>query len=109
MLYPLRVMMNVCKLIDMDNKDKYKTAAILHDVVEDTNITLDYLKVRGFNDDIVETIDYLTRCENEDYFDFILITKNSPISKRSESERGLKLKIEFGGMISGSSESSTYI
>ncbi|MBQ4257206.1 MAG: bifunctional (p)ppGpp synthetase/guanosine-3',5'-bis(diphosphate) 3'-pyrophosphohydrolase [Oscillospiraceae bacterium] len=46
-------------------------AALLHDVVEDTNTTLDDLIAEGFPPRVAELVDLLTRRENEAYFDYI--------------------------------------
>ena len=48
-----------------------RICAVLHDVIEDTNITLDYLKNEGFSEDILSALDALTRRENETYDEFI--------------------------------------
>lgn len=48
-----------------------RICAVLHDVIEDTNITLDYLKNEGFSEDILSALDVLTRRENETYDEFI--------------------------------------
>lgn len=63
-LHPLRVMMN-CET------DVEKICAVLHDVVEDTTITLDNLKEDGFSEDILEVVDLLTRRSDESYDEFI--------------------------------------
>lgn len=55
-----------------------KTAAILHDVVEDTPITLDDLKAMGFSSDIVHWVDLLTHREEDDYFDYIERLQSNP-------------------------------
>ena len=47
-----------------------KIGAILHDVVEDTDITLNDLRL-DFPKEVVETVDALTRRKNEKYFDYI--------------------------------------
>ncbi len=46
-------------------------AALLHDVVEDTDTTLDDLIAEGFPPRVTELVDLLTRRENENYFDYI--------------------------------------
>ena len=46
-------------------------AAILHDVVEDTNLTFDDLKKEGIPDNILEALKCLTKNKNEDYMDYI--------------------------------------
>ncbi len=45
--------------------------ALLHDVIEDTNTSIEDLKKFGFNDKIINAIDTLTHKENEDYETYI--------------------------------------
>jgi translation elongation factor EF-Ts len=45
--------------------------ALLHDVVEDSDITLAQLRQADFPDDVVTAIDCLTRREDESYDEFI--------------------------------------
>lgn len=63
-LHPLRVMMN-CE------SELAKICAVLHDVIEDTNITFDDLKAQGFSNEIVTVLDCLTKRVGEHYDDFI--------------------------------------
>jgi len=63
-LHPLRVMMN-CE------SETAKICAVLHDVIEDTNITLEDLKSKGFDDEIIATLDCLTKRKGESYNDFV--------------------------------------
>lgn len=53
-LHPLWVMHKVRHL-----GTKYMIVAVLHDVVEDTNISYDYLKEVGFNFEIIEALKLL--------------------------------------------------
>lgn len=46
-------------------------AALLHDVVEDTDMTLDDLKSLGFPDRVLEAVKLLTHEEGTDYFDYV--------------------------------------
>lgn len=64
-LHPLRVM------LQMDSENKM-TAAVLHDVVEDTGITLEHLRQEGFNQEVIKAVDSVTRRQGESYDDFIL-------------------------------------
>ena len=73
-LHPLSVM-NKCESVEE------KIVAILHDVVEDTEMTFDDLKKLGFPQYIINGIDGVTRRTNETYFDFIRRAKQNPISK----------------------------
>ena len=52
-LHPLRVM-NSCE------SETEKICAVLHDVVEDTDITLEHLGNEGFSDEILRGLDLLT-------------------------------------------------
>jgi len=63
-LHPLRVMLN-CE------KETAQICAVLHDVVEDTKITLNDLKADGFNDEIIAALECLTKRDGESYDDFI--------------------------------------
>lgn len=57
-LHPLRVMMTVTTLDE-------RMAAVLHDVVEDTAITLDDLREQGFSAEVLSAIDALTKRAGE--------------------------------------------
>jgi len=48
-----------------------KMAAVLHDVVEDTEITLQDLCDAGFSREVVETVEILTKRLDMTYFDYI--------------------------------------
>ena len=57
--------------------EKSCIVALLHDIVEDTNITLDNLRENGFPDDVIEAIDILTKKDNQEYAEYIRnIAKN---------------------------------
>lgn len=61
--HPIRVM--------QDFKDEHsRIVAIMHDVVEDTDITLAYIRAE-FGDEVADDIDALSRREGESYPDFI--------------------------------------
>lgn len=57
-LHPLRVMLRV-------HGDSERIAAVLHDVVEDTAVTLQQLRESGFAADVVEAVDALTKRTGE--------------------------------------------
>lgn len=48
-----------------------KTAALLHDVVEDTDITFEELRELGFDQMVIDTVENLTKRPGEKYADFI--------------------------------------
>ncbi|MDG0810619.1 HD domain-containing protein [Cohnella rhizosphaerae] len=74
-LHPLRVMQKA-------KRDEERIVAVLHDVVEDTDVTLDELRVMGFDERIVTAIDHLTRRGGETYNDFILRVKQNELATR---------------------------
>jgi (p)ppGpp synthase/HD superfamily hydrolase len=55
-LHPLRVAM---RLVHCTPEERH--AALLHDVVEDTALTLEDLKALGYGDEVLELVDLLTR------------------------------------------------
>lgn len=63
-LHPLRVMSSV-------KSERERICAVLHDVIEDTDITLEYLRGEGFSEEIIAALEALTRGQNETYDEFI--------------------------------------
>lgn len=55
-LHPLRVAM---RLIHCTPEERH--AALLHDVVEDTPLTLEDLRALGYSEEVIELVDLLTR------------------------------------------------
>ena len=56
--------------------------AFLHDVVEDTEYTLEDLRRNDFSDETLDAVDAITRRKNEKYFDYIRRLSSNPIAKR---------------------------
>jgi len=48
-----------------------KAVAWLHDVVEDTSVTLDWLSAKGFPGHVISSVDCLTHREDESYDDYL--------------------------------------
>ena len=65
----------------MVNTDVDKIVALLHDVLEDTDVKEVAIRWH-FGNEVADAVLALTRRENEDYFDFIQRAKNNPIAKR---------------------------
>jgi len=74
-LHPLRLMLQA-------STDEERIVALLHDVVEDTALTLDDLRCEGFSKQIVEAIDRLTRRPGESYDQFIERIKGNDLARR---------------------------
>ena len=62
--HPLRVMNK------MDD-DKEKIVAVLHDVIEDTELTYKDLCDAGFSEEIIDAIAGISKQDGEEYFDYI--------------------------------------
>ena len=54
--------------------------ALLHDVIEDTDLTLENLREYGFTEAQIEGVRVMTREEDEDYFEYIKSVKTNPLA-----------------------------
>ena len=54
-------------------------AALLHDVVEDTDVTMEEL-AREFPQEVIDVLKLLTHAEGVDYFDYVRAIKANPIA-----------------------------
>jgi len=62
--------------------DEYTTiTALLHDVVEDTDITLDDLRREGFPGEVLEAIGLLTHEKGVPYLEYVSAIKENPIAR----------------------------
>ncbi len=71
--HPMRVMQKM-------ESNSEQIVAILHDVVEDTEITLKDLKELGYSKRIIHAINCMSKQDGEDYFDYINRVKQSTLS-----------------------------
>lgn len=76
-LHPIRVMMGL-GLQDYE----LMAIAVLHDVVEDTEYTLQMLKYRGFSNRVVAGVDALSIRDNEERDDYIKRVRSNPDAVR---------------------------
>ncbi len=61
--------------------------AILHDVVEDSDITLEQLKKQGFSREIIDALNALTEQSNETYEHFIQRVSENSLAIQRETGR----------------------
>lgn len=59
-----------------------KIVGVLHDVLEDTALTIVDLSVRGFSEDVIDAVHTLTKLENEDYAHYISRVKRCDLAIR---------------------------
>jgi len=55
--------------------------ALLHDVVEDTEYTLEDLRQMGFSSQVVDAIGLMTHPEGMPYMEYVARIKNNPLAK----------------------------
>lgn len=74
-LHPLRVMLSLEIAED-------RIAAVLHDVVEDTDVTLEVLRAEGFSPEVLAAVDALTKRSGESRLDAAARAAIDPIALR---------------------------
>lgn len=75
LLHPLRMMMRM-------DTEAAMMAAVLHDVVEDTEWTLERLREAGFSEEVLEAVDCLTHREGESYEKFVERVLTNPLARQ---------------------------
>ena len=55
--------------------------ALLHDVIEDTEYTLDDLRKFGFAEDVLSAISLMTHADDVPYMEYVVKIKTNPIAK----------------------------
>ena len=56
--------------------------ALLHDVVEDTEYTLEDLRAMGFGDEVVEALSYMTHDPSVPYMEYVARIRENDIARR---------------------------
>lgn len=74
-LHPLRLMHKCATETEM-------IVAVLHDVLEDTEITADQFEREGFGQDVIQALECLTKVKGESYPDFIKRVSTNPLARR---------------------------
>ncbi|MEG3007929.1 MAG: HD domain-containing protein [Pseudomonas sp.] len=73
-LHPLKVMLRMTTLEE-------RIVAVLHDVVEDCEISLDDLRKEGFSEEVLSAIESVTKVSGESYEDFVERAAQNPIGR----------------------------
>lgn len=61
--------------------DEEKAAAYLHDVIEDTSLTLSDLEEYGFSQSVLEAVDILTKKKGQDYQSYLNLVKTNRLAR----------------------------
>ena len=73
-LHPLKVMLRMTTLEE-------RIVAVLHDVVEDCDISLDDLRKEGFSEEVLTAIQSVTKVPGESFEDFVERAAQNPIGR----------------------------
>ncbi len=87
-LHPIRV-------AERCDDPRAKIVALLHDTIEDSNVTADYLLKEGFREEIVEAVLAVTRREGEDYDDYVRRAAQNELGymvKRADLEDNMDIR-----------------
>ena len=77
-LHPITVMVN---LKNSEYAKDYLVVALLHDILEDTYLTLEDLRKEGISSIQEDALLLLTKSKNVDYFDYINALKSNDIAR----------------------------
>lgn len=68
-------------LAEQMESEETTVVALLHDVVEDTNYTIEDLTAMGFGKAVTDAIALMTHADGVDYMDYVRAIKDNPIAK----------------------------
>ena len=63
-LHPLRVMLRL-------QTEEERTVGVLHDVIEDTSVTIEDLRKQGISKEVLEALEHITKGKQEPYMEYI--------------------------------------
>ena len=69
------------KVASFVKADEEKAVAYLHDVIEDTELTLEDLYEYGFSKEILEAVDIITKKRGEDYQSYLNSVKKNKLAR----------------------------
>ena len=71
---------HLIRVMNLLDSEEEKIVGVLHDIVEDGHVDLEYLRAKSFNDRIIEAIDAVTKRKNETYEMFISRLSRNPLA-----------------------------
>lgn len=74
-LHPIRVMLGV-------EGDTARIVAVLHDVVEDTDVTFDDIAAEGFSKDVIDALKLVTHQSGQSYADYVIACQDNPVARQ---------------------------
>jgi hypothetical protein len=73
-LHPLRVMLSL-------RTEEERIVGVLHDVIEDTAVTLPDIRKAGFSDRVLEALQLVTHAKGQPYADYVVRCSRDPIAR----------------------------
>ena len=73
-LHPITIALNM-------QTEEQKIVALLHDVVEDSDTTLDDLRAEGFSEKIVMAVDAVSKKKGQDYGEYLRNIKSNELAR----------------------------
>ena len=70
------------RVAELCTTEEEKIVALLHDTIEDTSVTPEYLSEQGFPRTVVDAVLGVTRRDDETYEEFVRRASLNPISKQ---------------------------
>ena len=74
-LHPIRVMVGVLG-------EQARIVALLHDVVEDTTVTLDDIQAANFREEVLTALALVTHAEGQPYSEYVIACKANDIARQ---------------------------
>lgn len=71
---------------DKFNDEDHKIVAVLHDIVEDTEMTIEELIGLGFRGNVVMSIDLLTKKKDQNYLQYLMRLKKNEVAREVKIE-----------------------
>lgn len=73
-------------MVSMEVPNSCKPAALLHDVLEDTEIGVEELRANGISDETITAVQLLTKIKGEEYFPYIARLKLNWVARMVKIE-----------------------
>ena len=70
------------RVMDAGQTLEEKVVGVLHDILEDTELTIAHLIAEGFSEEIIDAVHTLTKLENEDYNHYLNRVKRNYLATR---------------------------
>ena len=67
-------------IADQMDTEKETCVALLHDVIEDTSVTIEDLRKQGISNEVLEALEHITKGKQEPYMEYISRVIQNPLA-----------------------------